>query len=133
MRDSVIFFNTTITAGSELTLVPDTAVRFDDNEIKALNILQIGWCSIIADPFGAIVFSLDQTTWVKALSHVFPATIYAKPTEAEPIIDVKCRADIEIVVWRGTNGMIINEEGLVELTENIPAGSTVGGAEYYVY
>jgi hypothetical protein len=126
MQDTNIMFNTTIAAGSELTVVPTGAIKIDDSEITSTSIDVVGYHSILSAPFGKILFSLDNVTWVKVLSYVFPTTVYLYCIPDDPVVDVKCRADYEIVIWKGPVGSKINEDGFVEVT-------TTEGIEYHVF
>lgn len=132
LRGNTIFFNFEVPAGTELTAMPPDAIKFTGETIT-INIVESGLHSLFSDPFGEITFSLDSVTWVKALTHVFPATVYARCTPANPVVDLLCRGTTEIILWRGSDTCKINEEGKVELFKTLPTGSTIGGADYYVY
>lgn len=132
IQQDILFFNNIVSAGTEIILIPASAIRVLDDAVVTIDIAEIGYHSIISDPFGACLFSLDTVTWVKALSHIFPATIYMRPVPDDPVLDYTCIADQEVVIWRGTDYTRINEDGLVEVFEELPFNCFVGGLKYRV-
>lgn len=128
-ESGMLYLDNTVYIGSYLTALPPFAVRFLDDDIQTVNITEVGIHSVFSDPFGKILFSLDQITWAKSLTSVFPALVYCKLVPTTPLYDYVCKVDYEIVVWRGNDATFINEEGLVEVHEpGLP-----GGLEYHVY
>ena len=127
IQSGVIYFNTTLATGTELTVIPPEAVRILDDAIVTVAVTKTGIHSVFSMPFGNLLFSLDGATWVKSLTHNYPATIYCKVATHDPVFDFTCKADDEIVIWRGNDNTIINEDGLVEVNE-----TGTGGLEYYV-
>ena len=109
VQNGVVFFNNMIPQGTILTALPADAVRVLNAEIVTITVEEIGLHSLFTDPFGRMEFSLDGVTWVKSLTHVFPATVYCRLTPHGYISDFKCRADFELVIWRGTDEMFVNE------------------------
>ena len=133
LRDHTAFFDTTLPAGTELTAIPADAIRFEDNNIVTVDIANVGWLSVFSDPFGEIELSLDGVTWVKSLSHTYPATVMLRQAQLPVVTDILCRANIELVIWDGGEGAKINEQGIIELIKDLPVGSSTGGVEYYVH
>lgn len=132
-RGTTVFFNNTVPAGTEVTLMPPDAVKFDDGGIVQVDITEVGWHSVFSEPFGELEFSADNVTWVKSLSMTYPATIYVRYIPKDPVLDVLCRGNIEIVIWKGPADTKINEDGLVESFKELPLNSFVGGIEFYVH
>ena len=127
IQSGVIYFNNMVAAGTVLTVIPPEAIRILDDALVTIAITQVGIHSVFAEPFGSMLFSLNGTDWVKSLTHTYPATIYCKVAGHDPVLDFKCKADIEVVIWRGTDNTLINEDGLVEVNE-----PGTGGLEYHV-
>ena len=115
LEDFNVYFTSTIKAGTELTFIPEDAIRFIDSGIQTLNLDLTGEYSLLADPFGKILFSTDQVVWTKTIKLVFPQTVYIKYIPLDPIIDLKCDASIELIIWQGTQ-MYITEEATVATT-----------------
>ena len=127
LRGNNVYLKNTVPVGTEITGIPSGALRFIDNSIPSFEPTEGN--TVFSDPFGLIEFSLDQSTWYKALRYTLPCTVYARQTHVEPILDVKCRGNIELVFWYGEN-VKINEQGLVEVITDM---TEAGGIEYYVH
>lgn len=132
-RGTTVFFNSTVPAGTEVTLMPADALKFDDGGTQPLDITEVGWHSVFSEPFGELEFSTDNVTWVKSLSMTYPASIFVRYIPKDPVTDVLCRGNIEVVIWKGPDEVRVNEDGFVETFKELPTDSLVGGIEFYVH
>lgn len=115
VKDLTIYFATTILAGTEITLIPENAIRFNDEIFAVFTPDVLGAYSILSEPFGKIQFSLDQQTWHNVLTTTLPENIYAKYVPDG--FSYKCDASAEILLWQGPS-MQINDLGeIVSQTE----------------
>lgn len=135
LKPNAIVFNKSIPAGSEITLVAATDPVFEYNgfdvQMAYTTVDIVGPVCVFSDPFGVVELSTDGVTWQKSLYVPGSATIHLRHMPDDPVLDLKCNADIELVLWAGDNA-IVDETGHVYVTQPLPTNYPAGGLEFYV-